>query len=740
MNGRPIWSKGIISAVAVMILTGGMVAGLFQQANAITITSEGVPTEAILANDDPFTITFTIDIPEGHHIPVENVQAVLETTNGAEKVSPGIVASVTCDTPIQGCPSTSSDALTSIEFTGEAGTEVGENGYGYASIDFENTGYGYFEGHGYGYAHASFEGSTSGYGYGYGYNQSADLTFQVTVDPSELETGHHWLTFVLDTGIGLTGFEEIHAPAEHFLVVSPPSTTPGGSGGGPSVGSPVDVDPSETLTFDGFQLPDLVNELTVTLDDECQGCEVNIDATTTPPAGAPPTPGVNAMVWFDIDVRRDGTSISDIVRDGTLSFDIPEGNLGDVDPDSVFLFRSADGWEPLRTEFVGESSGVYTFEAALPGFSTFAAASSDEAPELVDATPPGGSTIGPQAPVVEITLDDDAGIDLEATTLSIGEANDVDFDAAPLTTGGDHCKSGECTITYALGDVFPGGVPEGTYTVDLEAVDASGNAMAHAFEFTYESACQTPPSLLEHEPRDGEIFNVNNVVFSLHLAGAEGACALNLDSLQFRVNFEAIPHEDLIFDEERDLAGGLQALSVTYPDRLEDDAHTIDVRIQNQIGQQTAAAWVITTDTSAPQVTFIDDPDNELLEPQGVDVDLPIADRLTVTASTPTIVIGFEEPASGIDVEETTLRMDGELLPAEVTATQLTYAFEEALDDGEYAMELILVDQAGNQETHTWTMEVDTGLPAYLLFVIFLVAATIIAAVGYGVYKRRPPA
>ncbi len=740
MNGRHTWSKGLISAIAVMVLTGGMVAGLFYEASAVEMTIDSVG-DAPHDGQSEHSFEVQITIPEDQHILIDEIRAVVESADNEDKENPVIEADESCDFPFTGpCPETTQgpSIIQNIAWTNEDDIEEGAHGYGY--VTFEHTGYGYDDDHGYGYGPMSVQDYANGYGYGYGHEDGATLNFIVTLNPSQLDTGDHWLTFIVDTGLDLPF--QLQTEAKHFVIESAPSSPGGGGGGGgptaaPSLGSPMVANPGETATFTGLQLPDFVNEFTITFDDACEGCIVDIDAGPDQPPAAPQAPGVNAMAWFSLDITQDGDSIADIIRDGTLDFNIPAENLGDTDPESVFLLRAADGWEALSTTFTGVSMGMYTFEAELPGFSYFTAASSEDAPELIEANPAAGATIGPHAPVVEITLHDEAGIDLDATTLQVGGA-DVSFDANPLTSSGDHCKSGECTLTYDFGEVFPGGVPEGTYGVHLEAVDASGNTLTHSFSFAYETACNTPPNILDREPRDGAILNENTVEFTLHVAGASGACALDLDTLQFRVNFEPIDINDLTLDEDRDDADNLVGLSVMHPAQLEDGVHTLDVRVANQIGQLVSAAWVITTDETAPQVTFIEDPTEEIV-PLGVDEDLPLPERVIVATSTPSIVIGFEEPTSGIDADETRLLMDGEELAAEVTATEIRYTFEDALDDGEYAMTLVLTDQAGNQETHTWTMEVDTGLPAYLLFVMFLVAVAILAAVGYGVYKRRPP-
>lgn len=171
-------------------------------------------------------------------------------------------------------------------------------------------------------------------------------------------------------------------------------------------------------------------------------------ATQAPDGVTAPTPesdGFEAITYLSL-----AETDSDAVSDATFAFTVDKVRLNEmgVQPSDVVLYRNVDGsWEALETDVVGETDGVYEFEAASPGLSVFA--------------------VGVNQPSFEVT-----SVDLNTATVSPGDS--VEITATVANNGrADGVYAAEFSVLGDVVDVQDVSVPAGdsvtvtaTYEVD----------------------------------------------------------------------------------------------------------------------------------------------------------------------------------------------------------------------------------------------------------------------------------
>jgi len=73
----------------------------------------------------------------------------------------------------------------------------------------------------------------------------------------------------------------------------------------------------------------------------------------------------------------------------------------------------------------------------------------------------------------------------------------------------------------------------------------------------------------------------------------------------------------------------------------------------------------------------------------------------------PTIAAHITDSASGVDPDQSTLRVDANTVDATLTGDELTFTPSGPLDEGHHTATVTAVDEAGNEQTHTWSFTVE---------------------------------
>lgn len=159
------YRNAFLAVVSTALLVGGLIF-LFpspSQAALVHFTSGGVG--ALDSNDD-FDVTFSVEIPDGEHIPLDHVEVLVTPADRGIDGSGLLQAPYTCHA------SSASSTATILSVMGAQRVEASLNGYGY---DVQPSGSGY------GYDFTNPSSIFSGTGYGYGYGDAGDVTVTLTV-------------------------------------------------------------------------------------------------------------------------------------------------------------------------------------------------------------------------------------------------------------------------------------------------------------------------------------------------------------------------------------------------------------------------------------------------------------------------------------------------------------------------------------------------------------------------------
>lgn len=553
----------ILSFAGVLILSGALLLGLFQEARAADMEWTSVDESP----SGTATYTFQLKLPAEEYVPIEDIGAVVEKDNpdwagkrGAttesiatcpmspaegmdctEGGSPpdrinvqhgesGVITGITLDRIFEeGSGSSLEDAGYAIACSSGAYTcQFDSSGYGYdGSGDYDDLGYTSSQfndngvGYGYGYetGRATSEEVTTGTGYGYDHGTIV-FEFSITINANNLEDGtDYWISGIVETGSSTVG---------HFTTIDQeftPSTGGGGGGGAftgantEPLGDPFDIDAGEWVTITG--LPSGYDNLRLQFAQACDGCTVRMETHgTSPPSGTDALmANWRALEYFSIWVEdADGNELEGYIEEATLEFDVDADDLDDDDAQQVALTHNIDGeWEGEETRHTNdEDDDPLKFNATIRGFSVFAQAVDTEGPQFSNTQPTG--TVQATTPSISADWEDNRGVDTDSFELTI-DGRAADDTTGSLTVDDDG-------FTYTPGTAFD----ETQHEVEATVSDESGLSTTETWTFTVEEPeCPEPPELTNPQPADG----TTDVTFEdeVSISFAEGSCAIEAGEL-----------------------------------------------------------------------------------------------------------------------------------------------------------------------------------------------------------------
>lgn len=532
----------ILSFLGVLILSGGLLLGLFQEARAVNITVTDEPNS--ISTGDTATFTVSIEIPQGEELPISSVRSVVEKTESAgpdfdAKRDATVVADATCPasagpglprcTQFSDLTTNVGDAVRKIEFTGGSPDHL--DGYGYqlcgsycfvthTGYDFtgdQNQGYGYErpELHGEGY---ELDDSTGGYGYDQG---TLTLNWDVTVDTGKLDgTGNYWLTFIVNTDSNVLG--KLEGKAHYFSVSGgggPPVDGGGGGGGGArtiGLAQAFDASANERVKIilegeiPGFQ------ELLVKFNRDCQGCSIHMTSHgSSPPSGADAVPShARAIEYFTIEVRdSDDNVVEGIIDEGSLVFEIEQSDLDDDEtPSQAALMHVVNPWEFEDTRLTNsETDDPLVYNGTFRGFSLFATAVDTQPPEISNHKPTGSTSS--VTPTISADFSDNRGINENTLILEVDGRE---------KSG----QSGSLEVTEEGFSFVPAQtLSDGAHDVSVTIKDDSGLETTKEWTFRVSDVdCPEPPRITQVEPSEGET-NVSTSP-TIRVTVQEGSCPI----------------------------------------------------------------------------------------------------------------------------------------------------------------------------------------------------------------------
>lgn len=468
-----------LSFLGVLALTSSLVLVLFDEARAVSVSVDD--PGVIRMDDGTRLISINVAIPASQLVPITSVKAVIEESLGATRSSPtAVVATATC-LGANGCPApvttgAKGSAIVSIRGGGNPAAA-----YGYLSVG----------GQGY------------GYGYGYGGATGGTLTFQVEIQASALDAGHHWISFTLVTGSPVIG-DITSTPAYFRIAPAPAVATPTPPASGRDLADPTA----------GGQKPDavireiggIVRAETKVPASSTEKFAVNLNAVDKrlqtldfAPGIAPPGATVTVRVsdkpfaaesakpiaegwkpgtlFLEITVQLpDGTSNQGgDSRSASLAFRLPATDVPGA-TNSVTLLHFKNGeWIAEETSLVFTVNGEHVFMSQIRGFSPFAVVFDEELPTVSELVPAPGSVVAAR-PTLSAVLADNRGVDARRTVMEI-----------------DGQRVNALVTPTAISFTPVAALTPGEHVARVRATDASGLQTVMEWRFVVDVPLDTPP-------------------------------------------------------------------------------------------------------------------------------------------------------------------------------------------------------------------------------------------------------
>ncbi len=299
----------------------------------------------------------------------------------------------------------------------------------------------------------------------------------------------------------------------------------------------------------------------------------------------------------------------------------------------------------------------------------------DTTPPAVAVTTPAGN-VASAAPAATVAYSD-AGSGIDPATVRV------------LLDGADVTGRFAVTASKAVGDLtLTPPLADGPHTLAASVADRAGNTRTATSPFTVDTRS---PSASFAAPADDSFLHTPAPV--LELDYSDSGTGVDPASVHLYLARGSDPETEItaLFT-----AGAAKALGqIGSP--LADGTYHLRATLADRAGNTATARATFEIDTVAP--TY------QIVQP---------AQSAVLANPKPTIVVAYQDDASGVDPAKLALRIDGVDRSALLVAgpDQATAALSAPLADGQHGVEVTVVDRAGNQApVAAQTFTVDTGAP-----------------------------
>ena len=282
----------------------------------------------------------------------------------------------------------------------------------------------------------------------------------------------------------------------------------------------------------------------------------------------------------------------------------------------------------------------------------------EETAPTVSSVEPNG-TINDDMPVLSAAYSDSGtGIDLSTVALSLnGEVVQAEVTGAQ--------------VSYGVQEPLKAGV---AYSVSVTVADKAGNVGSSSSTFRLEG---TAPTISRMSPT-GTVQTVDVAVSANYSDGGSG-----IDQST------AIMKVDGVVVAATPSASGIsyQSTGLMHGD------HTVYVEVGDQFGNVAAQTWTFKVEEDPPSIASV--------EPKG-----------EVDTATPVLSASYSDAGTGVDVNNVVLSLNGQVVPATVTESQVSYAVLTPLKLGvTYKVAVQVADKAGNIASSDATFSLETTPP-----------------------------
>jgi hypothetical protein len=284
----------------------------------------------------------------------------------------------------------------------------------------------------------------------------------------------------------------------------------------------------------------------------------------------------------------------------------------------------------------------------------------------IEETGPSITNVGPSGaisddmPILSASYSDSGtGIDLASVTLSLnGEVKPADVTDAQ--------------VSYGVQEPLRTGV---RYTVSVTVTDRAGNVGTDSSEFHLEDDA---PDITDMKPTG----TVNTVNVAISANYRDAGSGIDQSTAIMKVDGVVVP-------------ATASASGVAYQATgLVHGSHTVYVEVADRFGNVAPArTWSFTVEQTPPTIAAVE-PDGE------------------IDTATPVLSATYSDSGTGIDVNSVVLMLNGEVKPATVTESQVSYAVLTPLQRGvSYEVSVTVADKAGNVASDESTFNLETTPP-----------------------------
>ena len=279
---------------------------------------------------------------------------------------------------------------------------------------------------------------------------------------------------------------------------------------------------------------------------------------------------------------------------------------------------------------------------------------------VISGMTPEGEGVADATPTIAATYSDDSAIDVDSVVLTLN--------GAVITTA----TVGVASVSYTPVAPLEAGV---TYTVKLTVADEAGSVSEAIWTFALETDA---PEITDTAP--SSVDETGTPLISAKFADA--GVGVDVGTVRLVVDGNAV-------------AAAVTDSSVSFrpADVMESGAHSATLSVADVAGNVAELTWEFNVEDTAPSVTDV--------EPAG-----------TINEDMPVLSGSYADSGTGIDVDTVQLSLNGEVVQAEVTPTQVSFGVQEPLRPGvTYTVSVTVSDRAGNVGSASSTFQLEDRGP-----------------------------
>ena len=281
----------------------------------------------------------------------------------------------------------------------------------------------------------------------------------------------------------------------------------------------------------------------------------------------------------------------------------------------------------------------------------------EELPVITDVLPAGD--INTDMPVLSAKFSDaGVGVDLKAVSMTLNGA------LVSATVG-------EANVSFAVTEPLK---PNVGYIVGIRVADKAGNLATASSNFKLET---TKPAISGNTPTG----TINSIDVAVAANYSDAGIGIDIKSALMKLDGVVVP-------------ANASASGIAYQaQKLTRGDHAVYVEVADKFGNPFSLSWSFKVEETPPVIS--------LVEPKG-----------EITTATPVLKATYSDAGTGINVASVVLSINGQIVPAIATASQVSYDILNPLEKNTtYKVSVQVADKAGNIASADSSFSLETTAP-----------------------------